>query len=452
MNRPTMDIPETRYARSGDLDIAYQVLGSGPIDLVLAGGWVTHLEHAWEQPRLAAFYRRLAAFSRLILFDKRGTGLSERFTVDRPPSLEERMDDVRAVMDAVGSEQAALLGISEGGAMSVLFAATYPARTRALILYGAYARRIAGPGYAIGPGAQEWEQVIADLEGRWGGPVALEMVAPSVAADAAVAAWWAALMRLGATPRTGTELLRMNARIDIRPLLPAVRAPTLVLHRAGDRGIPIAMGRYLAEHIPGARFVELPGDDHQFWAGDAIRIADEIQEFLTGSRPAHRSDRVLATLLFTDIVDSTRRAAGLGDAAWRSVMETHDRIIRDALVQYGGAEINTTGDGFLARFDGPGRAVLAAFAIRGALESIGIQVRAGIHTAEIEIAGDDVRGIGVHLAARVMAQAGPGEIFVTRTVEDLVAGSGIVFEPRGKHRLKGIPGSWDLVAAVATTG
>jgi pimeloyl-ACP methyl ester carboxylesterase len=444
------DVPATRYARSGDLDIAYQVLGTGPIDVVLAGGWVTHLEAAWQQPRIAAFYRRLAAFSRLILFDKRGSGLSERFAVDRTPSLDERMDDVRAVMDAVGSQQAALLGISEGGAMSMLFAATYPERTRALILYGSYARRIQGPDYDLGPTVEEWDRSIDDLERQWGGPVALEMLAPSVAHDPVSADWWATYLRLGASPRAGAEILRINAQIDVRPILSAIRAPTLVLHRTGDRALPVAMGRYLAEHIPGARFVELPGDDHQFWAGDTDRIADEIEELLTGTRPARRTDRILSTLLFTDIVDSTRRAAAIGDAAWRTLLETHNTLVRGVLAQYGGIEVDTTGDGFLARFDGPGRAILAAFAIRGALEPIGIRVRAGVHTGEIELAGRDVRGIGVHLAARVLAEAGPGEILVTRTVEDLVAGSGITFEPRGAHQLKGIPGTWELAAAVAS--
>jgi class 3 adenylate cyclase len=446
----TFDVPSTRYASSGGIDIAYQVLGSGPIDLVVAGGWVTHLEAAWQQPRIAAFYRRLAAFSRLILFDKRGTGLSERFAVDRTPTLDERMDDVRAVMDAVGSQQAALLGISEGGAMSMLFSATYPERTRALILYGSYVRRVSGPGYDLGPTSEEWERTIDDLERQWGGPVALEMLAPSVADDPVAADWWAGYLRLGASPRIGAEILRINAQIDVRPILPAIRAPTLVLHRTGDRALPLAMGRYLADHIPGARFVELPGDDHQFWAGDTDRIADEIEELLTGTRPASRTDRILATLLFTDIVDSTRRAAELGDAAWRRLLESHDALVRGVLAQYGGIEVDTTGDGFLARFDGPGRAILAAFAIRAALERIGLQIRAGLHTGEIELAGGDVRGIGVHLAARVMAEAGPGEILVTRTVEDLVAGSGIAFQPRGDRRLKGIPGTWDLAAAIAS--
>jgi pimeloyl-ACP methyl ester carboxylesterase len=444
------DVPVTRYTRSGGLDIAYQVLGTGRIDLVLAGGWVTHLEAAWQQPRIAHFYRRLAAFSRLILFDKRGTGLSERFAVDRTPSLDERMDDVRAVMDEVGSEQAALFGISEGGAMSMLFAATYPERTRALILYGSYARRVRGPDYDLGPTPEEWERSIDDLEREWGGPVALGMLAPSVADDPVAADWWATYLRLGSSPRIGAEILRINAKIDVRPILATIRTPTQVLHRTGDRALPVAMGRYLAEHIPGARFVELPGDDHQFWAGDTDRIADEIEELLTGTRPARRTDRILATLLFTDIVDSTRRAAEIGDAAWRTLLETHNGLVRGVLAQYGGIEVDTTGDGFLARFDGPGRAILAAFAIRAALEPIGIRVRAGVHTGEIELAGRDVRGIGVHLAARVLAQAGPGEILVTRTVEDLVAGSGITFEPRGAHELKGIPGTWELAAAVAS--
>lgn len=449
MKPVSSDVPTTRYARSAGLDIAYQVLGAGPIDLVFTGGWVTHLEYAWQQPRIADFYRRLARFCRLVLFDKRGTGLSERFSVDRPPTLDERMDDLRAVMDALGSDEAALFGVSEGGAMSMLFAATYPDRTRALVLYGTYARRVAGPGYPFGPAADEWDRFIGGVESQWGGPVALDMVAPSVAADPAVADWWATYLRLGATPRIGAELLRMNAQIDIRPVLPTIHAPTLVLHRHGDRAFPVESGRYLAEHIPGARFVELPGDDHQFWAGDAGAIADEVEEFLTGTRRAPRSDRILATLLFTDLVDSTQRVAELGDAAWRSLLQTHDTLVRGVLERYGGIEVKTTGDGFLARFDGPGRAVLAAFAIRQALDRVGLQVRAGLHTAEIELAGGEIRGIGVHLAARVMAVAGAGEILVTRTVRDLVAGSGIAFSDRGSHQFKGIPGVWDVAQAAS---
>jgi class 3 adenylate cyclase len=443
------DLPVTRYARSGDVDIAYQVLGDGPFDLVFAPGWVSHLEQAWRQPRLARFYRRLAAFSRLILFDKRGTGLSERFSVERPPTLDERMDDLRAVMDAVGSSEAALFGVSEGAAMSILFAATYPDRTRALVLYGAYARRVSGPDYPYGPTAEDWEAYISTIGAEWGGPVALDMVAPSVADDPAVAEWWATSMRLGATPRIGQELLRMNARIDVRPLLPAVRAPSLVIHRAGDRAFSVGFGRYIADRIPGARLTVLPGDDHQFWAGDADAIADTVEEFLTGTRRPEEGDRALATLLFTDIVGSTKQVAELGDRAWRDRLEAHDRAIRDVLERFGGWEVQTTGDGFLARFDRPGRAVQAAFAIRDALRRLDLEVRIGIHTGEVELIGPEVRGIAVHLAARVMAAASDGSIYVTGTVRDLVAGSGIEFEDRGRHTLRGVPGTWELVEALA---
>lgn len=446
---PLPAVPETHYARSGVIDIAYQVLGDGPIDIVLAGGWVTHLEYAWEQPRVAQFYRRLASFSRLILFDKRGTGLSERLPTDRPATLDERMDDLRVVMDAVGSDEAALFGISEGAAMSLLFAATYPARTRALVLYGSYARRVAGPGYELGPSAEEWEKTIASFEAQWGGPVALKMVAPSVADDPTVAAWWSTYLRLGATPRTGAELLRMNAQIDVRDILPAIRTPTLVLHREGDRAFPPACATYIADRIPGARLKVLPGNDHQFWAGDSGALLDEVQEFLTGTRTAPHSDRVLATLLFTDIVDSTRRLAELGDAAWRSLLDRHHALVRDILSRYGGVEVDTTGDGFFARFDGPGRAVLAALAIRQAVAGLGLEVRAGLHTGEVELADDQVRGLAVHLASRVMSSARPGEVLVSRTVRDLVAGSEISFVSRGPHRLKGVPGEWELAEAVS---
>jgi pimeloyl-ACP methyl ester carboxylesterase len=444
--------PTTRYARSDGLDIAYQVFGDGPIDLVFAGGWVTHLEYAWRQPRVADFYRRLARFSRLILFDKRGTGLSERLAVDRPPTLDERMDDLRVVMDATGSEQAALFGVSEGGAMSMLFAATYPERTRALILLGTYARRVAGPGYSLGPSADEWGRFIDSLEDQWGGPVALEMVAPSVAHDPTVADWWSTYLRLGATPRTGAELLRMNAQIDVRPILPAIRAPTLVLHRRGDRAFPPESGRFIADHIPDARFLELDGEDHQFWAGDTEPILGAVEEFLTGTRRAPPSRRILTTLLFTDLVGSTRRLAEIGDAAWRSLLESHHAAVRAVLEQYGGIEVDTTGDGFLARFDGPGRAVLAATTIRGELTRMGLEVRMGIHTGEVEVAAAELRGIAVHLAARVMAEAASGEILVTRTVRDLVAGSGIHFADRGLHPLKGVPGQWELAAVSSAPG
>jgi len=441
-------VPATRYARSAGIDIAYQVLGDGPFDLVFASGWVTHLEYAWQQPRVADFYRRLAAFSRLILFDKRGSGLSERLPADRAPTLDERMDDLRVVMDAAGSQQAALVGASEGGSMSMLFAATYPERTRALVLYGSYARRVASDDYPIGPTVEEWDRSIDRLEEEWGGPVALDWVAPSVAGDPAIAEWWATYLRLGATPRGGAELLRMNAEIDARAILPSIRTPTLVLHRRGDRALPVEGGRYIAERIPGARFVELPGEDHQYWAGDTELLLGEIEEFLTGTRRAPPSDRVLATLLFTDIVDSTGHLAAMGDAAWRGVLNQHDLLVRGILGVHGGVEVSTTGDGFVARFDRPGRAVLAALAIRDAVRGIGLEVRAGVHTGELELVDGEIRGLAVHLAARVMAQAGPGEVMVTRTVRDLVAGSGISFHARGRHRLKGVPDEWELAAAV----
>jgi class 3 adenylate cyclase len=362
------------------------------------------------------------------------------------------MDDLRAVQDAVGSDQAALLGISEGGSMSMLFAGTYPDRVRALVLYGAYARRVQGPDYPYGPTIAEWNAYIDSLESQWGGPVALDIVAPTAAHEPGVAEWWAALMRQGASPAAGIGLLRMNAEIDARAILPAIRVPTLVIHRLDDGVFPIEFGRFVADAIPGARLVELPGVDHQFWAGDSNRLATEIEEFLTGTRPAVRGDRVLATLLFTDLVDSTRRLAAIGDEAWREVMSTHDRVIREILRVHGGIEVDRTGDGFLARFDGPGRAILAAISIRRSLEALGLEVRAGIHIGEVELAASDVRGIAVHLAARVLAKAMPGQILVTRTVGDLIAGSGIRLESAGSHELKGVPGRWELlsVAGVGT--
>jgi pimeloyl-ACP methyl ester carboxylesterase/class 3 adenylate cyclase len=431
------------YARSGDVNVAYQVTGEGPLDLVLVSGFVSHLDNDWAHPASAHFLERLASFSRLIRFDKRGTGLSDRNV--GLPDLETRMDDVRAVMDAVGSESAALVGYSEGGPMSVLFAATYPERVRALVLYGCYAKR-ADPDDEY-PWCESWEerkQYALDVERDWGADADISRMAPGV--DESVGRWWAARARASASPAAARDLVLMNSRIDVRAVLPSVQAPTLVLHRTGDADARVEEGRYIAEHIPGARFVELPGDVHiPWWEPDDL--LDEIEEFLTGVRPTRVADRVLATVLFTDLVGSTDHVRSVGDRTWADVLERHDSIIRQELARFGGDEVDSAGDGFFATFDGPARAIRCAFTIRGRLAELGLEVRAGIHTGEVERprAGSP-RGIAVHVGARVSAAAGAGEVLVTATTRDLVAGSGIEFADRGEFELKGL-GSRPLYAA-----
>lgn len=439
-----MRAPETHYAKSGDVNIAYQVVGDGPPDLVLVPGFVSHLENDWDEPRSAHFLERLASFSRLIRFDKRGTGLS-----DRPgglPDLETRMDDVRAVIDAVGSERPALFGYSEGGPMCCLFAATYPDRTTALVLYGTYAKRV-DPDDDY-PWVATWEQrqAYADqVERDWGLESDLGTMAPN--ADAALTAWWRARARASASPGAARALILMNSRIDVRQVLPTIRVPTLVLHRSGDRDSRPEEGRYVADRIPGARFVELAGEDHIPWI-DADQIVDEVEEFLTGVRRGPEPDRVLATVLLTDIVGSSERAAELGDRRWRELLETHHALVRGELARWRGREVDTAGDGFLATFDGPARAIRCACAIRDGLHALGVEIRAGLHTGECEIIDGKVGGIAVHTGARVAARAEPGEVLVSGTVRDLIAGSRIELEDRGVHSLKGIPGEWPLLAVV----
>jgi class 3 adenylate cyclase len=436
-----VEIPDVQYARSGDVAIAYQVMGSGPFDLVLISGFVSHLDLDLDEPRMAHFLRRLASFSRLIRFDKRGTGLS-----DRPgglPDLETRMDDVRAVMDAVGSERAALLGYSEGGPMSCLFAATYPERTSALVIYASYAKRQdPDDDYPWASTSAERRAYADEIERNWGVDADLGSMAPS--ADAALRRWWARRARAAASPAAARDLILMNSSIDIRAVLPTIRIPTLVLHRSDDRDSRVEEGRYLAEHIPGARFVELTGQDH-FPSLDADEILDEVEEFLTGTRPAREPDRVLATVLFTDIVGSSQKAAEVGDGAWRRLLAAHHTLVRRELDRHQGREVDTAGDGFLATFDGPARAVRCARAIQDAVGDLGLELRAGLHTGEVERADGKVAGIAVHTGARVAALAEPGEVLVSSTVKDLVAGSGLEFEDRGVHELKGV-GEWRLYA------
>jgi pimeloyl-ACP methyl ester carboxylesterase len=441
--------PETKYARSGEVHIAYQVVGDGPLDLVLVPGWISHIEHQWEDPAHAHFLERLASFSRLITFDKRGTGLSDRVAESALPTLEQRMDDVRAVMDAVGCSRAALVGVSEGGPMSALFAATYPERTVALVMYGTYARRIRDTDYPWAPTGEEASAVLAAYQQNWGTPFRLEVFAPSVANDERWRQWWARHQRLAASPGAGVALARMNIEIDIREILPSISVPTLVLHRTDDRLAHIEGARYMAARIPGAKCVEQPGDDHLPWLGDADALVAEIQEFLTGVRPAADVDRVLATVMFCDIVGSTERVAALGDARWRDLLTRFHELVRRETSRFRGRIIDTAGDGMLASFDGPARAIRCASSIRDAANALGLQVRSGLHTGECEKAGDKFAGIAVHIGARVAATAQPDETLVTSTVKDLVAGSGLRFADRGAHSLKGVAGSWHLFAAQA---
>jgi class 3 adenylate cyclase/pimeloyl-ACP methyl ester carboxylesterase len=428
-----MTPPETRYARSGDVRIAYQVTGSGSLDLVFVPGFVSNLDLAWEQPGTAQFLSRLATFSRLILFDKRGTGLSDR--VAGIANLEDRMDDVRAVMDAAGSERAALFGISEGGPMSLLFAATYPQRAQALVLYGSFARHPMLSGDYL-------KENIDLIDRAWGtGEFSARFFMPTEISNETLRPALARRERVSASPSAAITILQMNSEIDARHILPTVRVPTLVLHRVGDARITIDAGRYIADHIPGAKFVELPGINHAPFNEPHMidRIADEIEEFLTGSRGEVEVDRVLATVMFTDIVDSTKRAAELGDRRWRALLDRHDEAVRAQIGRFRGHEVKSLGDGFLATFDGPARAVRCAAAIAGSVQPLGLAVRSGLHTGEIELTPDDIGGIAVHTAARVVAMAGPGETLVSSTVRDLVAGSGLRFEDRGLHTLRGLP-------------
>jgi len=434
--------PETRYARSGDVSIAYQVSGEGPFDVVYVPGFVSHVELGWTTPPMATAWSRLASISRLIVFDKRGTGMSDR--VAGAPTLETRMDDVRAVMDAVNSERAALFGISEGGPMSVLFAATYPERTSALILYGTIAKGSWAPDYPWGPMGEGREEWYEEIRREWGGPYGTDWWAPSATNDERFKQWWAKYLRQGASPGAVITLFRMNFDIDIRHVLPAVSIPTLVLHRTGDQAVPVGGGRYIAEHIPNAKYVELAGNDHLWWVGDSDAIINESEEFLTGARGISEPERVLATVLFTDIVDSTKRAAEMGDRQWRDLLDTHNAMMRKELTRFRGVEIKTLGDGFMATFDGPARAIRCARAMGASLRLLGIEIRAGLHTGECELMGNDIGGIAVHIAARVAAKASSGEVLVSSTVKDLVVGSGIQFSDHGVHSLKGIPGEWRL--------
>jgi class 3 adenylate cyclase len=436
--------PKTRYAKSGGVSIAYQVVGDGPVDLVFTQGFVSNVDHWWDMPAAVRILERLASFSRLILWDKRGTGLSD--PSDRAPTLDQRVDDLRAVMEAVGSEQAALFGISEGGPMSLLFAASYPERTSALVLYGTTPKFLAGPGWEWGWTAAELERFLAEVDESWGEGALAEMFAPSYAGNEAYRQSWGRFLRTGASPAMGRAVLEAISEVDTRHILRAVGVPTLIIHRTGDRIARVEAARYMADRIPGAKLVELPGDDHPYTIGDQDSIIDAVEEFLTGAPPHREITRFLATLLFTDIVASTARAAEIGDRRWRELLEEHHSLVRRKLEQFEGREVNTTGDGFLATFASPSRAIACACAVRDSVAELGIKVRAGLHTGECEVVSGDVGGLAVHLAARVAALAGPDEVLVSSTVKDLVVGSDTEFSSRGTHELKGLPGEWLLFA------
>ena len=442
-----MQNPQTRYVRRGEVSIAYQVVGARGPDLIIVPGFISHLDLQWTDLAFSRFLERLASFTRLILYDKPGTGLSD--PIPRVPTLEERIADIRAVLDAVGSKQAALFGFSEGGPVCALFAATWPERTSALVLYGTYpcgrpSEELLGE---VGVTLEEYKRVASDFEdvvAHWGDGRLGRLIAPSAEGELQ-RRFWGIFERAGASPAMARALIEASMRADVTTVLPTIQAPTLVLHRNGEV-FPIAAGRHLARAIPGARFVELAGEDHAFWVGDVESVLAELEEFLTGVRTAPPPDRLLATLLFTDIVGSTKRASELGDRGWHEVLDEHNARVRVLLERFGGRELDTAGDGFFASFEGPGAAVRCACAIGRSLRELDLEVRAGVHTGECERIGDKLGGVAVHVGARIAATAQGGEVLASRTVRDLVAGSGLKFVDRGTHRLRGIDEPWQLFA------
>jgi class 3 adenylate cyclase len=443
-----MSPPETRYAWNDGTALAYQVVStasSGP-DLLLAPGSVTHLEVLWQEPRVERFLTRLAGFSRLILMDPRGLGLSDRLT--DVPTLDERVDDLLAVLDAAGSERVALFGNADTGPPVIATAVRHPERVSHLILCGTWARSSWSDDYPIGWKDEDWEAFERYVRDDWGKIGSPREAVSSRSEDEAFRSWYATLMRQGASPRAVLLLGEMSRAVDVRPLLPEVAVPTLVMHRVGDTVVEVENGRYLAERIPGARWVELPGEDFVLWAGDLDTIADEMEEFLTGHRIGPEPTRIVATVMFTDVVGSTQRAEALGDAAWADLLRAHDARLRAELHRFGGREIDTAGDGFLASFVSPTAAIRCAQAVLATVRGIGIEVRIGLHTGECEVSGEKLRGVAVHIGARVAAKAHAGEVFVSQTVKDLVAGSGFAFEDAGEHELKGIPDRWHLYRVV----
>ncbi len=438
-----MTTPATRYAKSEGVHIAYQEFGSGPVNLVFVPGFVSHIDNYWTHPNVARWLERLGSFARVVMFDKRGTGLSDH--VSELPGMDERMDDVRAVMDAVEMERAAIFGISEGGSLAAMFAAHHPQRCDALIAYGAFAQFT-----SWFPTEEALEGLFSYIDTDWGTGKSLPLFAPTSEGDVAFQEWWGRFERLGADPGAAITLMRMNSQIDITEVLPSIHVPTLIIHRTGDTTIDFDGGVLLAERIPNAQLVELSGSDHLPWVGEnPIRIIDEIEQFLTGTKSEPVADRILATLLFTDIVGSTITAGTIGDDRWRNLLHAHDNAVRSELARFRGKEIKQTGDGFLATFDAPGRAILCSLSICEAVRSLGLEVRAGLHTGEIHLVNGDVEGISVHIASRVADLAGPGEVIVSRTVKDLIAGSGVTLEPYGTYSLKGVPDQWQLFQASA---
>jgi len=444
---PVEAAPETRYVKTPDgVHIAYQVVGNGPVDVVFASEWWFHLDVQWEDARVSRFLRRLAAFSRLVLFDTRGFGLSDPLPSREVPTLEQTMADILAVMEAASVGRAAVLAAGDGAPASILLAATHPERVRALALLNGFARLSAADDYPDGMPDEAQALVLASLDERWGTADAIPLVAPSLAQDLQFQEFFARAARQSISRGAAMALTRHNFEMDVRDVLGAITVPTAVYHRAGDLYVNCALGRYLAERISGARYTELEGADHMWWAGETDDLLDSIQEFFTGAPPTRASERVLATILFTDIVDSTGAAASMGDRRWREVLDSHDELVRRQLSRFGGREVKTTGDGFLALFDAPSQAVRCAEAVVAGARPLGLSVRAGVHSGEVERRGEDVGGVGVHIGQRVAALAGPDEVLVSSTVKDLAAGSDIAFEDRGVQSLKGIPGEWRLFA------
>jgi len=438
-------MPETHYARAGEDHIAYQTVGDGPRDLIFMSAWFSHVDGRWDEPRFAAMLRRVATMGRLIVFDKRGSGASDPLATPEP-TWEDWADDIRAVMDAAGSERAAVIGVGDSGPLAILFAATQPHRVTSLILINTGARLVQGPDYPWGLRPDEVEAFLRRTRETWGTGGIVDVFSPSGAADERYRQWWARYQRMGASPGRSTAMARLVFEVDVRNVLSTIHVPTLVIHRKEFRFFPVDLGRYLGEHIAGAKYVEVPGADGFVYLGDADSILSEIEEFVTGTRPAPQSDRVLATVLLTDMVGSTDLAARLGDQRWRAVLDTHDDIVRTQLEQFRGRLHRATGDGMLASFDGPARGVRCAQALRDLLHEAGIDIRSGLHAGEIELRGSEIGGIAVHIAARISAEAGAGEIFCSSTVKDLVTGSDLAFIDRGRRQLKGVPQEWQIYA------
>jgi len=433
-----MEARRTHYAKNGDIHIAYQVFGEGDVDLIFVPGFISHIENYWDEPNFARWLRKLGSFSRVVMFDKQGTGLSDR--VSDLPGMDERMDDVRAVMDAERIERAAIFGISEGGSLATLFAASHPDRSQALILYSAFAQFT-----SWFPTQNALEDLFQYIDSAWGSGQSLQMFAPTKKDDLAFQAWWGKFERLGASPGAAKTIMRMNSQIDITNILPSVHVPTLVIHRRDDVAVNVEGGQFLAQQIPNAKYVELSGVDHLPFVGEnSNQILDEMAQFLTGKWRPVETDRILATVLFTDIVNSTKCAAEMGDQQWRDLLDRHNTMMHKNIGRFRGQVIKNTGDGFLATFDGPARAIRCASTVSDEARQLGIEIRAGLHTGEIELIGEDVGGIAVHIAARVLGKAGDSEVWVSRTIKDLVVGSGFEFNERGVYSLKGIPGEWQL--------